>query len=409
AIVRPHAGDLLMPVGKAAQLRPVGTVNIGSANEQVNTGILGKFKSSDPTVAFVDPTGVVTALSGGTVRLGDASQGNALPITMTAVEVDLDLANISEESEIEPHALVVNADYDEGNTLPDNADSDLASDTGIIVIDEDVLELATASVGPDNALALPGTEVKFSQSGVGQVRVLAIDGTVAGSTSIELYSPSNPNINAAPYFNSTSGFNRVFVEGIIPGVVKLRLSYISQGQEVAYDELTLNVIKLELVRPSYDALGNFTGDLVPIAADEYLLASNPRPVIQLEPLAASDVSVSSDGIVSLTVSGNVRDALADIAHERKGDISELTLHANGNELATIALSRDTAYESSNSSVARPYAFQSQRFSRTLTFQGVPGANIITITTAPNAAANRGEAAITINLDRNTTFTGGSTP
>ena len=95
------------------------------------------------------------------------------------------------------------------------------------------------------------------------------------------------------------------------------------------DEEPLNVLKMEYVTP------NASQQLVPV---DVTPTSDPNPVVTLNDLSETSFSLSGE-TATVTVSGNVRDPLADSVAGGTCEITELRIYANGELIQTLS----TAY------------------------------------------------------------------
>ena len=211
---------------------------------------------------------------------------------------------------------------------------------------------------------------------------------------------------AAPYFGDfsaaqnsmlTPGDSKFIVKG---GFDRNGDGYLADAEVNA--QITVYIIKFEMQKPELDADGNWTGKLV---RAEQELVSNPIPTILLDPHSAT---IDSSNVITLDVSGVVQDHLADILKNYDGDIEIVTISANGVDVGTLQLARDSAYQDSYSyqNVFRPFAYQSQQFLQTINFPAVSGRNIIQVRTSANKIGNVGTATFSVNTSSTATASTG---
>ncbi|MBI4834248.1 MAG: fibronectin type III domain-containing protein [Planctomycetes bacterium] len=145
------------------------------------------------------------------------------------------------------------------------------------------------------------------------------------------------------------------------------------------------VLKIELVTKNND------GEIVPVG--EYLPVSDPTPEITLNDVQLSDVSINANGIISLIVSGTVRDPLADILTNGQGRIASVKIFANGEQ---IAIAQVTG-QSEAPSYFRPFAWKGT-FTAQINFPAanpdLTDSNIIFVE-AENIIGNAGSDSLTI--------------
>ncbi|HKC12366.1 MAG TPA: alkaline phosphatase family protein [Vicinamibacteria bacterium] len=119
------------------------------------------------------------------------------------------------------------------------------------------------------------------------------------------------------------------------------------------------------------------------------LTSNPRPVVTLDPVAASDVTLIGDGTqAQVRVSGQVTDVLADIVDSHAADITQVFV---GDQTYPVTPVPEPA------SVTRPFAFRAT-FQTTVTVGISDGSNTVSVE-AENTIGNRGYGSFTINAQQ----------
>jgi hypothetical protein len=119
------------------------------------------------------------------------------------------------------------------------------------------------------------------------------------------------------------------------------------------------------------------------------LTSDPRPVVTLDPVAASDVTLIGDGTqAQVRVSGQITDALADIVDSHAADITQVFV---GDQTYPVTPVPEPA------SVTRPFAFRAT-FQTTVTVGISDGSNTVSVE-AENAIGNRGYGSFTINAQQ----------
>jgi hypothetical protein len=112
--------------------------------------------------------------------------------------------------------------------------------------------------------------------------------------------------------------------------------------------------------------------------------SDPQPVVKLDPLSVTDVTLIGDGSqAQVRLKGEVTDALADVVPGNAADIAEVRVGEQ-----SIPVTRVTGEPVS---VARPYAFRG-RFQGTVTVDIADGANDFSVV-AKNSVGNTGSAAV----------------
>ena len=130
--------DGLNPVvignGASAQITAIGQVNYGSSNVETRA-LIGKFKSSDSTVATIDELGVVTGLNVGKTNIsfengsssGSGSTGSSVEVRVVDFFAVVDrsgdhkmLADNNKTSHLKPFRLWLNDDHD----IPDALNED---------------------------------------------------------------------------------------------------------------------------------------------------------------------------------------------------------------------------------------------------------------------------------------------
>jgi len=117
--------------------------------------------------------------------------------------------------------------------------------------------------------------------------------------------------------------------------------------------------------------------------------SDPRPVVTLDPVAASDVTLIGDGTQGqVRVSGQVTDSLADIVDNHAADITQVLVNGQAYPVTPV---------SEPASVTRPFAFRAT-FQMTLPVGVSDGSNTVSVE-AENAIGNRGYASFTINAQQ----------
>jgi len=158
------------------------------------------------------------------------------------------------------------------------------------------------------------------------------------------------------------------------------------------DAVRVTAIQMQIVSPVYTEAGQWNGELVPT---DLVVASSPSPLVELDDVAPGDISLSPHGYATVTVSGQVTDALADIAYNYAGDLTSLTVKANGVPVAQIPLQRDADYETQNKSLIRPYAYRSN-FCQQVSFAVREGANSVVVQTSENAAGNTGSDSLLVD-------------
>lgn len=158
------------------------------------------------------------------------------------VNAELELA----EEGASPY-LSVNDDFDEGKPDPDKDDDppSLMSQAGSTVVTADLLKFK-ASILPELDASLfdlyDGGSVQLSttSSDSGEIRVFA----VKHSPDASVYVLMNTDLPSS-YFRSTTDHD-LYIEGINPGIVKLKLTYTRAGIGItSEDELEVTILKVE--------------------------------------------------------------------------------------------------------------------------------------------------------------------
>jgi|GEM_PF-1180874 len=163
------------------------------------------------------------------------------------------------------------------------------------------------------------------------------------------------------------------------------------------DEEPLNVLKMEYVTP------NASQQLVPV---DVTPTSDPNPVVTLNDLSETSFSLSGE-TATVTVSGNVRDPLADSVAGGTCEITELRIYANGELIQTLStadLSKVAEPQSGVQGLIRPYAHRKE-FMKQISFPVTDGGNEVYVE-ATNAVGNVGHDSAMMVLGRgaSTSFT-----
>jgi hypothetical protein len=119
------------------------------------------------------------------------------------------------------------------------------------------------------------------------------------------------------------------------------------------------------------------------------LASDPRPVVTLDPVALSDVTLIGDGTqAQVRVSGQVTDALADIVDNHAGDIAQVFVNNQPYPVTPVP---------EPATATRPFAFRAT-FQATVTVGIGGGPNTVSVE-AENSIGNRGYSSFTVNTQQ----------
>ncbi|MBN1268516.1 MAG: hypothetical protein JXB04_02930 [Kiritimatiellae bacterium] len=121
-------------------------------------------------------------------------------------------------------------------------------------------------------------------------------------------------------------------------------------------------------------------------------ACEPYPVVTLGEIEPADVVINTNGTISVTLTGTVNDAIADV-RDGDYDIEYVRFRVDGAGISgsDFLLTRDPAYQAIHSSLFRPFAYQSS-FEQTITYYPLPGVNRIVVETSENAIGNTGHDA-----------------
>jgi len=170
--------------------------------------------------------------------------------------------------------------------------------------------------------------------------------------------------------------------------VGLRSCTVSGGQVQNYTmREVLNLVKIELIAPDESGEARVT---------DFALPSEPGPAVHTDYVGIYGVKVDqTTGALTLSVSGNIYDAIADITEREQADIQQVKVYANGDLKATVPLARvpETA------TVFRPYAHH-QTYSAEISFSSEQSVNTIEILTSQNAARLEGRNSVAIITRRN---------
>jgi len=163
--------------------------------------------------------------------------------------------------------------------------------------------------------------------------------------------------------------------------------------------LSLSPILAQAAEPSssinVEFVTNDGGSLVP---QSFAYNASPCPAISTD---VTDVSIDSDGLARVTVSGTVDDAVSDVVSDPSLQVQSISLAVEGQHPTTVSLSNIA----SPVLPWRPYAFEA-RFSLTTLVDVRPaafwpppavGANRLLLETSPNAAGCRGLAFVDLSV------------
>ena len=129
---------------------------------------------------------------------------------------------------------------------------------------------------------------------------------------------------------------------------------------------------------------------------DFELASDPMPMVVLEPVRKRDITITRHGTLTVTIAGRVLDHLADIVPDGLGKIPSITIEVRGREPETISLG---AERDGRPTLVRPYPYRSTRFKKTVSFVAENGGNAIIVKTANNLAGNQGFDTVSILVGR----------
>ncbi len=300
------------------------------------------------------------------------------------IEVDNDDEDSIEEDS--PGKLIaVNDNDSDGDGTEDCEDNDWDNDG-------DELAEMKLRLDPDNLPYAHKVKLSVSDSDVSKVRIFddSNDAIIHPSTSSSGSSSSEweKELNEIDLPNNDLTFH---VEGVEPGQVTLTLTYTDdEGEAIHSDKVTGTVYKTEFLVKQNNEAPEVMG---------YVPQSSPNPIVKLQALENGDVTINDDGTVSVTARGTVKDPIADICKNSSADIESVHFFVNGDETGgDTELTRDPAYEQANSSLFRPYAYRSEVFEKTLTFEPHIGYNRIYVKTSENKLGNQGYSAINLYVE-----------
>jgi len=161
---------------------------------------------------------------------------------------------------------------------------------------------------------------------------------------------------------------------------------------ICHDTICVRPLRLEFaISQATDDQSGLPAEGADAVATSSVAASDPRPVVVLDELGAEDVSISN-GSATLTLSGSVRDAIADntprgTVSEGRADIETVRVFVNGVEACEPATVQ--SHEDGEPSLFRRHPYKGTFGPITASFPLCQGTHNITVVTSENAVGLTG--------------------
>ncbi|HUT33344.1 MAG TPA: hypothetical protein VNE39_07700 [Planctomycetota bacterium] len=172
-------------------------------------------------------------------------------------------------------------------------------------------------------------------------------------------------------------------------------------QAICRDVVRVRPVRIEFVVP--DACESGTGLPAAGAAatpTNWVPVSDPRPVVALDEIGAGNVGISN-GTATVTVSGTVRDPIADNTprggvSQGRADIESVHVYVNGVEACDPAGVQ--SQDDGQPSLFRQHPYRGTFGPVAISFPASTGTHTITVETSANAAGRTGRDSIEVRLD-----------